>query len=144
MIENLTFGEMLSGGAIVLAALLSLVEIAPIKINPWSKIARAIGKAINGEVLAKFDALEQKVDKLERTNAEQNAEERRVRILRFGDEILHDVKHSKEHFDNILQDVAVYEKYCKDHPEFENGRTVLTIETIEATYKKCFASHDFL
>lgn len=144
MFENLNFGELVSGGAIVLAAFLSLVQIAPIKINPWSKIARSIGKAINGEVLAKVEALEQKVDKMERTNAQQNAEERRVRILRFGDEILHDVKHSKEHFYNILQDIAVYEQYCKDHPEFENGRTVLTIETIEATYKKCFDTHTFL
>ena len=144
MLENLNFGELVSGGAIVLAAFLSLIEIAPIKINPWSKIARAIGKAINGEVLAKVEALEQKVDKMERTNAEQNAEERRVRILRFGDEILHDVKHSKEHFDNILQDIAVYEQYCREHKEFENGRTVLTIEKIEHTYKKCFDDHSFL
>lgn len=144
MLENLNFGELMSGGAIALAAFLSLVEIAPIKINPWTKIARAIGKAINGEVLAKVEALEQKVDKLEHAGAERNAESRRVRILRFGDEILHDVKHSKEHFDNILKDISVYEQYCKDHPEFENGRTVLTIETIEATYKKCFATHDFL
>jgi hypothetical protein len=144
MLENLNFGELVSGGVIILAAFLSLVEIAPIKINPWTKIARAIGKAINGEVLAKVEVLEKRVEKLVHTNAEQNAEGRRVRILRFGDEILHDVKHSKEHFDNILKDIAVYEKYCKEHPEFENGRTVLTIETIEETYKKCFDNHSFL
>jgi hypothetical protein len=144
MLENLNFGELMSGGAIALAAFLSLVEIAPIKINPWTNIARAIGKAINGEVLAKVEALEQKVDKLEHAGAERNAESRRVRILRFGDEILHDVKHSKEHFDNIHKDISVYEQYCKDHPEFENGRTVLTIEVIEATYKKCLDHHTFL
>lgn len=142
MPENL--GEMVSGGAIILAAILSLIEITPIKINPWTKIFRAIGKAVNGEVHSKLDALEKRVEHLAHVNAEQNAESRRVRILRFGDEILHNVKHSKEHFDNILKDIAVYEKYCKEHPEFENGRTVLTIETIEATYKKCFSSRDFL
>ena len=142
MPENLR--ELMSGGAVVLAALLSLIQISPIKLNPWTKIARSIGKAINGEVIAKFDALEKRVEHLAHANAEQNAEGRRVRILRFGDEILHDVKHSKEHFDNILKDISVYEKYCKEHPEFENGRTVLTIENIEAKYKKCLENHSFL
>ena len=35
----------------VLVALLSLVEVSPIKINPWSGLAKWLGRAINGEVL---------------------------------------------------------------------------------------------
>lgn len=38
------------GGAV--AAILGLVEISPIKVNPWSAVAKAIGKAINADVLA--------------------------------------------------------------------------------------------
>lgn len=140
---ELTLNELFGGSAVAVILSATLIQIAPIKINPWSCLAKSIGKAINGEVLEKVERLEQKVDKMEQKNLELNAEERRVRILRFGDEILHDVKHSKEHFDNILKDISVYEKYCKDNPEFENGRTVLTIETIEETYKKCFEDHSF-
>lgn len=42
--------EILLGGGGLLAVLLTLVEIAPIKINPWSALAKAIGRAINADV----------------------------------------------------------------------------------------------
>ncbi len=43
---------LLKGGGIVFA-LLTLVQITPIKVNPWSAIARAIGKAlIGGDIMA--------------------------------------------------------------------------------------------
>ncbi|RKJ39767.1 hypothetical protein D7X94_11040 [Acutalibacter sp. 1XD8-33] len=45
-----------SGGGIFL--LLTLIQIAPIQVNPWSTISRWIGKAINGEALAEIDAYE--------------------------------------------------------------------------------------
>lgn len=39
-----------SGGGMVLV-LLSLIEVSPIKINPWSRLAKIIGHALNAEVL---------------------------------------------------------------------------------------------
>ena len=47
IIHNLTTGQW----AVIVAACLSLVQIAPIKINPWSWIGKCIGKCINGEVI---------------------------------------------------------------------------------------------
>ena len=35
-----------------LVALMSLVEVSPIKINPWSGLAKWLGRAINEEVLS--------------------------------------------------------------------------------------------
>lgn len=141
---DLTPGEWAGGGAIIVFLVTTLIQISPIKINPWTALARAIGRAINGEVIEKVNRLESEVRTMRDTNEELNIEERRVRILRFGDEILHDVRHSKEHFDNILKDISVYEQYCDDHPNFENGRTVMTIKIINETYKKCFINHTFL
>lgn len=34
-----------------LLIVLTLIQIAPIKINPWTYIAKKIGRSINGEVL---------------------------------------------------------------------------------------------
>ena len=42
------------GGAFVL---LTLLQIAPIKINPWSAIAKTVGRAINAEVLKELDEM---------------------------------------------------------------------------------------
>ena len=43
-----TARDIFLGGGAGLVAILSLVEIAPVKINPWRAVARAIGRAING------------------------------------------------------------------------------------------------
>ena len=68
----------------------------------------------------------------------------RSRILLFGDEILHEVRHSKEHFDQILLDISTYEDYCREHPAFENNIARQTIELIQTVYHDCLIQHDFL
>ena len=47
---------LLSGGGVLLI-LMTLIQVTPIKFNPWSWIGRCIGRAINGEVLSKVDNL---------------------------------------------------------------------------------------
>lgn len=131
-------------GILALIAGTTIIQIAPIKINPWSWVARAIGRAINAEVIAKVEKLESDLQDLKGHTAEQTAKECRVRILRFGDEILHDVRHSKEHFDQILLDITDYEMYCKEHPEFKNNMTALTTSRIKSTYEQCLEDHSFL
>ena len=69
---------------------------------------------------------------------------RDTRVLRFGDELLHDVRHTKEHFDDVLRDITEYEKYCLEHPEFENDQMHITAEHIKETYHKCLREHSFL
>ena len=122
----------------------TLIQIAPIKLNPWSWLAKAIGRAINEEVIQKVDKLEQELKAQKEYTEEQAVKGCRIRILRFGDEILHDVHHSKEHYDQILLDITEYENYCKNHPEFKNNMTVLTTRRIMATYERCLEEHSFL
>jgi hypothetical protein len=146
----LSFDEILLGGGGLLV-ILTLIQISPLKIDPWSTLAKAIGKAINADVLERVNSFEKKLDdvstKLENMRneeAERNAVECRTRILRFGDEILHGMEHSKEHFTQILRDITQYEQYCEDHPKFPNNNTVITSQVIKDTYRKRWAEHDFL
>ena len=126
------------------AVFLTLLEIVPIKINPWSALARKLGRAMNKEVLTKVENLEREVRDLRRASDERYAVDCRSRILRFGDELLHDVHHSKEHFDQILRDIKSYEDYCERHPAFENNTTLMTTKQILATYQHCMETHGFL
>ena len=50
----MTAAEVLTGGGIVLVAM-TLIQISPIKLDPWSAIARAVGRAINKDVIDKLD-----------------------------------------------------------------------------------------
>lgn len=133
----------LYGGGIVIV-LMTLIQITPIKINPWSWIGRAIGRAINGEVLEKVEMLTVDVKNNKADDDEQWASLSRTHILRFGDEIRHGVGHSKEHFDQILLDISKYEKYCKGHPDYLNDVAHATIKLIKKTYQTCLEKNDFL
>lgn len=130
-----------AGGLVVL---LTLIQIAPIKINPWTRIGRWIGRIINGEVLEKVDALCTDVKNNKADDDEQWVSLSRYHILRFGDELRRGLGHSKEQFDQILDDISKYEHYCDTHPEFPNGKAIATIEQIKKTYKKCMEKNDFL
>ena len=128
----------------LLIVLLTLIQIAPIKINPWSAIAKALGRAINKEMMDKLESLDKEMKQLRDATALESALNRRVRILHFGDETLHGQKHTKEHFDQILRDIDKYEHYCSTHPEFENNVTVLTSARIKEIYQKRLEDGDFL
>lgn len=131
------------GGGLTLI-LMTLIQITPIKLNPWSWLGRMIGRAINGEVLDKVNTLANDVRELKDEDAEQWASLSRSHILRFGDELLHGVPHSKEHFDQILLDISKYETYCDDHPDYKNNIANATINQIKNTYQKCLEENKFL
>ena len=104
------------GGGLLLIAL-TVVQLVPIKINPWSWIAKTIGRAVNAEI---------------------------TRILHFNTELLRNIDHTKEEFVEVLTEIDAYESYCKEHPEYPNNRAVLAIENIQDNYKERLQKHDFL
>lgn len=70
--------------------------------------------------------------------------ERRIRILRFADEITHGTRHSKDHFQQLMEDGKIYKAYCKEHEDFPNGVTEPAIKLIEDTYYERLQKNDFL
>lgn len=136
--------EIIGSGGGIAVIILTLLQIAPIKINPWTMIARKIGKAINGDLLEKVESVEKEMKDIKANISEQAAIDCRARILRFGDEVLHKERHTKEHFDQILRDITSYDNYCREHPDFENHITELTSSRIMEVYKKCCEDADFL
>lgn len=148
----MTISELLAeygaAGGICLVVILSLVEISPIKINPWSKLFRSLGKALNKDMLDEINALktevsdlkdeikkvDDRVDKMDSRIDENNAIQCRSRILRFGDEVSHGQNHSRDHFKQIFCDITTYNSYCHSHPEFQNDMTKITSKRIEDDY----------
>lgn len=117
------------------------------KYPEWHKQSLEIQKQFSEAITAIKEEQLKSSKSLERLTtqiAEGEATDSRYRILRFNDEILHDEKHTKEHFDQILDDITRYEKYCDEHPEYENNKAVLAIENIERVYKKCSDENLFL
>lgn len=60
----------------------------------------------------------------------------RTHILRFADDLHNGVKHSKEYFEQQIQDIKTYEDYCDNHKEFKNGLTEMASKFIKEEYAK--------
>ena len=147
----MTLKEILLGGGGGFLLLLTLVQVSPIKINPWSSLAKMLGRAINAEVLENLDEVKKaqretrsRLDEHIQADDERNADDRRTRILRFNNELIRDIPHTKEDFVDILADIDDYEDYCRDHPNYKNNRAVHAIANIGRVYDERLQKHDFL
>ena len=126
--------------SVIVLLAMTFLEVSKIKINPWSWI----GNLLNGGIIKKMEKIENDVADVKKEVAESSAVTSRYRILRFDDEILHKIDHTKEHFDQILLDIDVYEKFCESHPDFKNNLAVMAIKHIKEIYAKCSRENSFL
>ena len=140
----MTLEQIALGGGGALLIIMTLVQITPIKLNPWTWLGRCIGRMINGEIITKVDNLSAELADHKAKSAERDATQCRARILRFGDEILHGIPHSKEHYEQILIDIDSYEEYCDDHQEYKNNVAVATITHVKKMYQKHLEEDSFL
>lgn len=147
----MSLAEFFVGGSGIAVAVLTLVQVVPVKINPWSYIARSIGKALNKDMMDKLESVQDDVKDLgnKHSNLEyrmdkDKADDCRTRILRFGDELRRGVEHSEEFFNQILDDISDYKRYCTEHPEYKNDRAVNAIAEIEKVYQRCMEKNSFL
>lgn len=129
---------------------MTLVQITPIKINPWTWLARMIGRAINGDVLKEIAELkggqketQRKLDSHIALDDERNADDHRTLILQFNRELMRDVPHTLEDFIEILTVIDKYNKYCDGHKDYPNSRAVHAIANIERVYDERLRKRDF-
>ena len=92
----------------------------------------------------KVDKLSGKIDDIENQISEDKAMTARYRIIRFDDEIRHGVLHTKEHYDQIVVDIDIYEKFCKRNPEFRNNLAHMAIANIKHKYDVHNLDNSFL
>ena len=132
------------GGGSALIILMTLIQITPIKFNPWSWLGRHIGRMLNGEVLDEVKDLKQDLADHKDKSEERHATLCRAHILKFGDEVRHGIPHSKEGYDNILLDIDSYEEYCEKHPGYKNNVAVATMKHIKKMYQNHLENDTFL
>lgn len=124
-------GILLGGGFLAfLQFLISRYDKKHDKLSDLEKDLKSIKDA-----LIKMD---EKCDEREAINS-------RVRILRFGDELMYqpEKRHSKDSFDQVLSDIDAYEHYCNSHRDFKNNQTVVTTEYIRKVYNERLEKKDF-
>ena len=136
--------DILLGGGGVTVVLLSLIQIAPVQLNPWSWIAKRIGRAINAEVLEQVQRTEKKLDEHIAQDDAARATQERAYILAFNRQLMAGELHTREEFWEALASIDRYHKYCDAHPEYPNERAVHAIHNIGRVYDERQQKNDFL
>ena len=127
-------------GAALIAAAVSIVSLCLQR--KWKKDDQSAGKL--DEISAEVQSVKNTLTAHIATDAEADAKQARRRIIDFSDECRRGTRHSEEHFDNVLEDIDAYEKYCAAHPQFENRKAVQSIRFIVEIYDECKRKNDFI
>ena len=147
----MTLKEIVAGSGGVVLVLLTLLQVAPVKINPWSAIARWVGRALNSEVLKELadvrstqQVTAKKLDDHIAADEVRHANRLRERILQFNNELLRNIPHTREDFIEILAVIDAYNSYCRTHEDYQNNRAIHAIKNIERVYDDRLQKRDFL
>ena len=132
----------------IVLSFLSSVIVAFIAIIPSIKTNR---KKTDEAVKESKEAAKRDMEKMQATldahireDEDERARNQRYRILRFYDEMCEHRDHSESHFEDILDDIDDYEKYCDTHPQFRNNRGQVAMTYIKEMYAKIKSSGGFL
>ena len=95
-------------------------------------------------IIKRYDnkkGIEKQLKKMEDLMDERDAIQARTHILRFNDDLENGMKHSKDYFRQQIQDIDTYEEYCRTHPDFANGLTVMASKYIKSEYERQYQTH---
>ena len=142
--------EIISDGSRLLLIALTIIQIAPVKINPWSSLARLIRIAIYGDVSKRLDAIAAVLDSHIDMDDRRTADGHRARVLHFNNELLRSIDHTKEEFIEVLTEIDAYERYCEEQPHrcwkpawFSSNKCVqfyaiIPLDLLPSCKKSCF------
>ena len=123
--NSLTGGQIAGWGLAALVALLSIIQISPLKLSPWDSIFAWLGNNLNGKQL---EALQKQVTTMW-VNSHRGA------ILTFARECRANIDHSSDEWSNALCIADEYEVYCeKNH--VANGIVKADTQFIRSLYQE--------
>ncbi len=130
MLEKLTAGEMAGWAVVLLILFLSILQIAPIRINPWDSVFAWLGDKLNGK---KLDEMEDQINQMW-------IDSHRQAILTFARECRHGVEHSADEWSHILTVADQYSSYCQKR-NVPNGVVKADMEFLKELYIELSRDH---
>ena len=116
----MSLSEILGAGGLGVVLLLSLVQVAPLKLNPWDRVFEWLGQKLNR-------ATDEELKKLEAQIQGMWINSHRHTILRFARECRAGIDHSPDEWTNVLNVAEEYEAYVREN-SITNG--IITQDTV--------------
>ena len=120
----------------VLVTLSVFIQIAPIKINPWSSLIKWVGKMLNGN-------LQQQVIELSNTIDENEKDRIRWQVLDFANSCRNGRRHTKDEFQHIITLNDKYTELLKRTND-KNGYFDEEYKYIKELFRDCQSKNNFL
>ena len=120
-----------------------VVEISPIKINPWSSVLRWIGRVINADVVQRLQRLEERADEQRESIDENEMDRIRWEVLDFANACRNHVRHTKDEFQHIIALNGKYHRLLEKY-KMENGVFDAEYDYILELYKELQHNNEFL
>lgn len=125
---------------IVLFGACTIIQVIPIKINPWSWIGKMIRKLIVGDSI---EGIQKDIAVLKKDILDERVSSKRWQILNFSNTCILGVLHTKEEWEHCISDLAWYEDYCeKNH--VQNGVMQQSAVYLKSKYQLHLKNNDFL
>lgn len=133
----------------VIGILSAIIEIAPIKINPWSRLFKWIGECMLGSTNQEIAEIKTDVKKINESIIELDSkvdsnEMDRIRweVFDFANSCRNGRQYRKEEFDHIIDLDHKYHLLLKE--EDLNGIYKMAFKYIERTYENNLMNNSFL
>jgi hypothetical protein len=131
--NKLTVGGLAGWAVMLILILMSLIQISPIRLNPWDRVFSWLGKKMNGQMQKQLDELRKQVSDLWINSHRQS-------ILTFARECRDEIKHDSEEWAHILSLADEYEIYCQKNT-VSNGVVKADTEYIRNLYQELSRDH---
>ena len=133
IVHRLEMEEMTGWAVMLLVIVLSLVQISPLRLNPWDAVFHWLGRKLNNGVEEKMTALQRQVRDLW-INSHRHA------ILTFARECRTEVAHNADEWYNILNICEEYESFTERNA-ITNGVVRENTRYIRELYQQLSREH---
>lgn len=126
-----------------------VIQISPIKVNPWTAALRAIGRTVNADLKkeladtkVELKEIRAKLDECVSTVDENEKDRIRHEMFGFAESCRHGVHHTKGEFEHIINLHVKYEDLLKKTGD-KNGVFTEEYEYVLGIYHKCQRENTF-
>lgn len=138
------FFTWLGGNWIPVGIILSLVvDISPIKINPWKTAFKWIGQLITADIMKEIREIKATQKEQQATIDENEKDRIRYEVLDFANSCRRGVHHTKDEFEHIISLHSKYERLLKKTND-ENGVFTEEYKYILEIYHECQREDKFV
>lgn len=134
MVESLL--EFVTHPAVILVSSITVIQIVPIKVNPWSALLSWMGNILYGDI-------RRDLSELKRDFEETKANDMRWNILNFANSCRRHEDHGKDEWRHVMAQISEYEEYT-EKKHINNGVIEEDTKYLRELYHERNVKNDFL